>query len=231
MPGSMSASMPAPSNPRGAAGDDSNIGTKPVGRPRSEACRLAILSAAYDLLAREELVRFTIERVAAAAAVGRSTIYRWWPSRGALAVDCLLHAVRRYERPEETGDVVRDLISHIDQAVGIMRGAPGRIVASIVAESQSDPATLAAFQTGYLRHRRHELEQILTAGVRRGQLPASLDVAMTLDLLVGGLLYHLLGLGTLHEERLAERLVQSLLVAPQSAAHAAIRSSLPTTSR
>ena len=191
---------------------DPDSPARPVGRPRSEACRLAIMAAAYDLLARDGLVRFTIERVAAVAAVGRSTIYRWWPSRGALAVDCLLDAVRRHERPPETGDVRCDLIAHVDQAVGIMRGVPGMIVASIVAEGQSDPATLNSFKTGYLRHRRHEMERILTAGVRRGQLPAGLDIQVTLDLLIGAVLYHLLGLGTLQEERLAERLVRRLLV-------------------
>ena len=184
---------------------------RPVGRPRSDACRTAILGAAYDLLTREGLGRFTIERVASAAGVGRSTIYRWWPSRGALAVECLLDAVQQQDRPDETGDVLQDLAGYIGRSVGIMRGAAGRIVAGIVAEGQSDPATLEAYKAGYLRHRRLEIEDILKAGIDRGQLRVDMDVASTADLLIGGVLYHLLGLGTLDEERLAGRLVESLL--------------------
>ena len=62
------------------------------GRPRCTVTRKAVLRAAYDLLAEGGLGRFTIESVAARSGVARTTIYRWWPSKGALAMEGFLEA-------------------------------------------------------------------------------------------------------------------------------------------
>ena len=64
-----------------------------AGRPRSEESHKAILQAAYDLLDETGFSRFTFERVAARAGVSRSTIYRWWSSKGALAMESALGAL------------------------------------------------------------------------------------------------------------------------------------------
>lgn len=169
------------------------------------------MNAAYEVLTRDGIGGFSIERVATAAAVGRSTIYRWWPSRGALAVECLLEAVRQPYRLDESGDASQDLKTHVRQVIGIMRGEAGRIIASIMAEGQSDPDTLAAFEAGYLGPCRLDLEKILLSGIRSGQLRQDLDVAMTIDLLIGGLLYRLLTLGTLTDADLVDRLVGNVM--------------------
>ena len=186
-------------------------GARRAGRPRSEACRVAVLNAAYDVLTRNGLGSFTVERVAAAAAVGRNTIYRWWPSRGVLAVECLLDAVQKQPRAPATGNAVEDLSGLVRNVIGVMRGEAGRIVAGIVAEGQSDPGTLAAFEDGYLRPRRLEFEKILVAGIASGQLRPDLDVGMTIDLLVGALLYRRLILGGLEDPRLANLVVASVI--------------------
>jgi AcrR family transcriptional regulator len=185
-------------------------GARRAGRPRSEACRRAILAAAYDVLTRNGLAGFTVERVAAEASVGRTTIYRWWPSRGALAIECLLEAVQKQYRPDATGEVVRDLKAHLRQVVAIMRGDAGRVVASIIAEGQSDPDTLAAFEAGFMRPRRREMERLLSVGLENGQLRRDLDLDMTVDLLIGGLLRCLLGTEGLADPRLADRIVESV---------------------
>lgn len=57
---------------------------------RSEQSRQAILSAAFDLVAESGYARLTIEAIAARAGVGKQTIYRWWPSKGAVLVDAFL---------------------------------------------------------------------------------------------------------------------------------------------
>lgn len=191
--------------------DRRRCGARRAGRPRSEACRVAVLDAAYDVLTRDGLGSFTVERVAAAAAVGRTTIYRWWSSRGALAVECLLEAVRKQASVAATGDAIADLRIVAEQVIGMLRSEAGRIVAGILAEGQSDPETMAAFEEGYLHPRRIELETILAAGIRSGQLRPDLDVGMTIDLLMGGLLYRLLTHGGLEDVRLADRIVASAI--------------------
>ena len=62
------------------------------GRPRSgvnDVVFAATLSTVHEL----GYARATVERIAAAAGVAKTTIYRRWPSKGALIVDCLLDAI------------------------------------------------------------------------------------------------------------------------------------------
>lgn len=79
-------------------------------RRRSERSRHAILTATRELLLLRGFDKLTIEAVAARAGVGKQTIYRWWPSRHALAADVILDDADRILRPvPSTADVVADL--------------------------------------------------------------------------------------------------------------------------
>src|ERR1039458_8160321 len=65
-----------------------NNGTKRLpGRPRSEQSRRAILRSTLNLLQHTGFPDLTIEAIAADAGVGKTTVYRWWPDKGALVVD------------------------------------------------------------------------------------------------------------------------------------------------
>ena len=57
---------------------------------RSNASRQAILDAAAELIAEVGFRRLTIEAIAVRAGAGKQTIYRWWPSKGAVVFDALL---------------------------------------------------------------------------------------------------------------------------------------------
>ncbi|MDI3330769.1 MAG: helix-turn-helix domain-containing protein [Micrococcus sp.] len=50
------------------------------GRPRSEKSRVAVLTAAAELMLAGGFEHLTVEGIAAAAGVGKQTVYRWWGS-------------------------------------------------------------------------------------------------------------------------------------------------------
>src|SRR6201994_3643808 len=60
-----------------------------TGRRRNEAARAAILDATVDLLRAGGLGSLTIDAIAQVAGVGRQTIYRWWPSKGAMLAEAM----------------------------------------------------------------------------------------------------------------------------------------------
>ena len=62
-------------------------GKRPPGRPRSENARQAILRSTIKLLRKGGFAELSIEAIAADAEVGKATVYRWWPNKGALVVD------------------------------------------------------------------------------------------------------------------------------------------------
>src|SRR5207244_6781796 len=100
------------------------IPTRPKrGRPRSGRTEKAILRAASELVASSGLADMTIEGVADRAGVGKASIYRRWPSKGALAFDAVVDTILSTQPTPDTGSLEGDLL----QVARIwIRGARGR---------------------------------------------------------------------------------------------------------
>ncbi len=162
------------------------------GRPRSEACRQAVLRAAYEILGEGGLSGFTIERVAARSGVARTTVYRWWPSKGALATDAFLTATAPQIAVPRTASALADIKAQVGLVARMLGGPAGPIVRSIIAEAQSDPETAQAFLDGYVTIRRQEVAALLRRGIESGELPADLDMDAAADVLYGPLYHRLL---------------------------------------
>jgi AcrR family transcriptional regulator len=148
------------------------------GRPRSETSREAILRAAFALLAERGYGAFAIEGVAARARVGKTTIYRWWPSKAALAIDAFLHATEVELRLPDTGSAERDFRAQITDLAALLRGPRGRALAGMLAGSGADPALGRALGERLLEPRRRwGLERMTRARdageLRRGVVPAA----------------------------------------------------------
>lgn len=78
---------------------------------RSDRARSAVLDAALSLVAEVPYGRLTMEAIASRAGVSKATLYRWWPSRGAVVVEALAEqnrAQEAYALPD-TGDLEADL--------------------------------------------------------------------------------------------------------------------------
>src|SRR5829696_6510095 len=61
--------------------------TAPVGRPRSERARRAVLHAVDDLLVDGGYAAMTMKGIAERAGVGRQTVYRWWSTKAEILFD------------------------------------------------------------------------------------------------------------------------------------------------
>ena len=86
--------------------------TPPNAARRSQRAHRAILDAAYELALDRGPAKVTVEAMAARAGVGKQTIYRWWPTKGALLLDVLIGAVGAVSEMPDTGDVAADLRAH-----------------------------------------------------------------------------------------------------------------------
>jgi AcrR family transcriptional regulator len=161
------------------------------GRPRSERARLAILDAAADLLVESGLTGTTMEAIAARAGVSKVTIYKWWPSRGAVAVDAYLRRYRPTMRFTDTGDVTHDLLELLVLMVDAFRGRAGEIMAELIGAAQSDPALAETLRAQWVQPRREVTTAVLRRAVERGELRPDLDVQATLDQLFGPVYFRL----------------------------------------
>lgn len=182
------------------------------GRPRSEQADHAILRAATDLLAERGLPGMSIEEVAARAGVGKATIYRRWPTKGALALDAFL-ALYRGQQPEpDTGTLRGDLLAALRSWVrAVTRTPAGRMLAGLIAAVQHDPDLAADWRETVIAPLRARHTVMLDRAIARGEIPADTDKDVVLDLLFGAA-YHRLLLG--HRplsDRFAQRVVDTIV--------------------
>jgi AcrR family transcriptional regulator len=158
---------------------------RPPGRPRSEQARQAILRNTLKLLGKNGSSDFKIEEVAARASVGKATVYRWWPNKGALIADAFASSTTRKLRFPDTGSVYTDMSQQMRQLIKVFCSRRGRIVSAILAAGQSDKDLIEAFRERFLWPRRREAYATLRRGIERGELRRDLDPDLLLDSLYG----------------------------------------------
>jgi AcrR family transcriptional regulator len=183
------------------------------GRPRSEKAREAVLTAAAELLLARGLGAVSMDTVAERAGVSKATIYRWWPTKETLALDALYHEWAA-ARPaaSDTGSLRGDLLSLLRPWVRLVSKRPyGRVIAALVAEAQTDPGFAALYRDRFVEPRRAQARPILQHAIERGELPATTDVELALDLLYGPLYHRLLHGHAPLNERFLRDLVDTVL--------------------
>ena len=176
-------------------------------RPAAEV-RDEIVEAAGDLLFDEGMSGFTIEKVAKLSGASKMTIYKWWPSKGALALDGYFHRVEPQLVFPDTGDVEADLRSQLQAFLGVIRDSPaGRVIGELIGQAQSDPDLKAAYLQRYSGPRRAMGVAAMQKAKERGQLRSSLDPETVVDQLWGACYHRLL----LPDQPLTEEFVDALV--------------------
>jgi AcrR family transcriptional regulator len=163
---------------------------KSRGRPRSSQTQKAILKAAGEIVLASGLAEMTIEGVAERAGVGKASIYRRWPSKGALAFDAVVDGILATQPTPDSGSLEGDLVHVAEnwvQLANARRG--GRAVAHFIAEVQSDPDLAVAWRERFVNRIRKARMPIIERAITRGEIPAGSDPELIMDLLFGPL-YH-----------------------------------------
>jgi AcrR family transcriptional regulator len=163
------------------------------GRPRSQEADRAILNATVELLADRGLAAMSIEEVAARAGVGKTTIYRRWPSKGLLALDAFVTSFREEQPLPDTGTLRGDLLSALTAWVRAVTQTPmGTMLSSLIAEAQHDPELRGAWRDRVIEPLRRQHRIMLERAVARDEIPASVDTEVVLDLFFGAAEHRLL---------------------------------------
>jgi AcrR family transcriptional regulator len=176
-------------------------------RPAAEV-REEILEAAADLLFAEGMRGFTTEKVAHLSGASKMTIYKWWPSKGALALDGYFHRVDPQLVFPDTGDIEADLRTQMHTFLGVIRDSPaGRVIGELIGQAQSDPELKAAYLQRYSGPRRAKAVAAMETAKERGQLRARLDPETVVDQLWGACYHRLL----LPDQPLTDAFVDALV--------------------
>lgn len=162
------------------------------GRIRSDASRIAILNAALRLLETQSLQQITIESIAREAEVGKATIYRWWPSKASIVIEAFVqnHIVHT---PMPAGVTVAEALrQHLHSLIEQYGGWPGKVVAQILAEGQSNPQVLREFRERFFHGRRAMVRETVEEGRRRGEIRTDMEVDVLMDLVYATVYFRLM---------------------------------------
>ncbi|GAA2076198.1 TetR/AcrR family transcriptional regulator [Microbacterium hatanonis] len=160
------------------------------GPVRSEAARLSILEATAALIAERGYDHLTMEGIAARAGVGKQTIYRWWPSKGAVTAECLFEGMLvpgRFQLPH-TGDVRRDLASWLGEIFGYLGSEQGESILRSLIGAAAENADVGRRLRDAL-FRADSLSARLTAAIgTTSNLPPDAPVEELAEALIGAVL-------------------------------------------
>ncbi len=135
-----------------------------------------------------------MDAVAQRAGVSKATIYRWWTSKGTLALDAFMAELTgAIGTPPDTGSLMADLKAHIRALVASYAGTPaGKMLAELVGAFPVDPELAEGFRTGVVARFRQQHRVIFERAAARGEIAAHTDIDLSMDLLYGAIWIRLL---------------------------------------
>ncbi|MER5556102.1 TetR/AcrR family transcriptional regulator [Streptomyces sp. NPDC002793] len=164
--------------------------TPPSTLRRSERSRRATLDAALELCTEKAYGRVTVEAIAARAGVSKKTIYRWWPSKGAVLLEAFAEVFIGATPFVDTGDIAADLRTHINGAVKLVSTPPyGPAYSGILSEMHHDDALARAVREQLVDPRFEAAVGRLRRAQDQGQIPAGADLRLAVELLYGPVYY------------------------------------------
>ena len=162
------------------------------GRPRSEASRQALIKATLELMRCKPVRHITISAIAKEAGVAKSTIYRWWDSKCGIVMDAFFSSLEPDISLPEEGPVTEGLNTQIREMVALLSGPPGKVIAEMVGEGQSDPHILDEFRNRIFSQLLEPSRKLIQRGKRDGEISGDLPTDLILDLIFGPLYHRLL---------------------------------------
>jgi AcrR family transcriptional regulator len=185
------------------------------GPRRSEASRSAILTAAFALVGEVGYARLTIEGIAARAGVGKQTIYRWWPSKGAVLFDAFL-ALSEGQDGEaalpDSGDLEADLKLVLRATCAELNDPRyDEPMRALTAAILHDPALAAEYAERLDGPMRALKRARLRSAQEAGELPAGTDLDVAVDLLWSPLLSRWLQRSGPLDDAFADAVVEAAL--------------------
>jgi AcrR family transcriptional regulator len=180
------------------ASTQEQLKTVNTGRPRSPKIHDAVLAAAVDLVLAHGFATLTMDSIAAAADVGRMTLYRRWPNKAAIVMDAFVARVDPNTLFSPAEDYLETIRLQMRTMAKSFRGKDGVLIRALLGAAQLDPELAAALRERWTMPRRQMAVAYFQDGMKRGYLRPDADPDAIIDLLYAPIYYRLqMGTGPL----------------------------------
>jgi AcrR family transcriptional regulator len=160
---------------------------------RSETSRRATLDAALELCAEQGYAQVTVEGIAARAGVSKKTVYRWWPSKGAVVLEAVHDSALRPTIFPDTGDLTADLLTQLSGVIDALIAPRTRsAVIGVFTAALHDPDLGEQLHRQWVSPRIDQFRHRLRLAEEQGQLPPGTDPDVIMDLVYGPIFHRLM---------------------------------------
>jgi AcrR family transcriptional regulator len=160
---------------------------------RNEQSRRAILDASLSMIGERGYDDISIEAIARRAGVSKQTIYRWWPSKGAVILEAATERLGTVVTIPDTGDVVADLRTQLTAILELITTTGfGPAYRCLIAAGQSDAGLLRSLFDRIIEPNIEDFHARTLLAQQRGELRADVDWQTMRDLLYGVIEYRLI---------------------------------------
>lgn len=159
-----------------------------VGRPRDPDVVPRVRAATLRLLVSNGYAALRIDDIALTAGVAKTTIYRRWPSLGALILDAV-DAALGPRKVAETGDVRADLLTLLALTHRSLVANPiGWDLPAIGLSVMQDPVLGPDYRRRFVDPLREQAVRLVRQGMEQGEF-AGVDPEVLFDVLAGAFIY------------------------------------------
>ncbi len=180
------------------------------------ASRRARTNERLRVAVRQQLIQrgytsVTIEGVAAAAGVAKTTIYRRWASKAEMVFELAIHQDAEVQ-PVDTGNLEDDVFVLAHRAVSLITSDLGRLVLpGLLAEMSSDAVLAERLRTIFIDAAKADIDAVFARALARGELHSDVNSKDFHAALLGIPYAHVHLLDNDNTDELVTRLTKQLL--------------------
>lgn len=152
----------------------------------------AIRDAVMQELAEVGYGRLSIEAVARRAGVGKTAVYRRWGNKLEMVLEIVSDVAGRSVPLPDTGSFAGDLqLLMMIVSRALQHRIASQIIPDLMAEASRNPQIAETLQKALRTHQQSVGDKLIGQAKARGELPASTDPEVAVDLILGPLYWRL----------------------------------------
>jgi AcrR family transcriptional regulator len=187
-----------------------------AGRPRDPDVDRRIAQAALDLFGQAGWAGFSMEAVARRAGVGKTAIYRRWSNKLEMVLEIVSDVADRSVPLPDTGSFADDLeLLTMIVSRALQHRIASQIIPDLMAEAARNPQIAETLQKALGIHQTAVGDKLVGQAVARGELPASADPQLAVDLILGPLYWRLVVTRNPISDDYLEKLIAAVTMALQ----------------
>jgi len=181
------------------------------GRRRGQALEHAVYAATLAELTELGYGGLSMEGIAARAGTGKAALYRRWPTKRAVVLAALSHAMPPPPQPRANRSARQNLMAIFDAHRGVLAGQTGFPGVEVIVQLLHDPQFRTIFANDLIAPRLQLIESVLRAAERDGEVAAGTISALSARIGPALILQHILLTGARPTRRELTAIVDAVL--------------------